>query len=294
VAPFNLGQQTDRSHDATLRAVRRLSLAAVILAAAACATPAPEQPQASATGFFTNGDVRLSYQLDTPAGRPPFPAVVIGHGSGETTKEMCRPLSARFLERGFATFCYDKRGVGQSTGTYLNIGLKGSEERFALLASDMAAAVTFLRAQRHIENARIGLMGPSQAGWIIPLAAELASPAFMILLAGPTVSVGEEIYYSKFAENTTTPVAELSAILAKYTGPRGFDPRPVLDRLSVPGLWLLGAADRSIPTKETVEILDDLSKRGRPYSRVVYPDAGHDLRAPFWNDIDRWLKKLRR
>src|SRR6185295_18683809 len=40
------------------------------------------------TGFFVNGDVRLSYRLTKPEGKGPFPAVVIGHGSGEATKEM--------------------------------------------------------------------------------------------------------------------------------------------------------------------------------------------------------------
>ena len=103
----------------------------------------------------------------------------------------------------------------------------------------------------------------------------------MILLVGPTVSVGEEIYYSKFAEETTTPFNELSAILAKYTGPRGYDPRPVLETLNVPGLWLLGEADRSIPTIETVAILDDLKARGRPFTRIVYPGAGHNLSGEF-------------
>ena len=271
----------------------RAVLVALSAFAMACTAHATQQPMTS-TGFIENADARLSYQLDTPAGRPPFPAVVIGHGSGETTKRMCRLFSRLFLDRGYATFCYDKRGVGESTGVYVDIGLKGSEERFALLASDMAAGVKFLRAQRLIDGKRVGLVGNSQAGWIIPLAAELASPAFMILLVGPTVSVGEEIYYSKFAEGTATPFTELSTILAKYTGPRGYDPRPVLERITVPGLWLLGGADRSIPTIETVAILDDLIKRGKPFSRIVYPEAGHNLDWPrAFVDIDKWLETLR-
>lgn len=267
---------------------------AVAFLAAGCRETAP-QPSAVASGFIENGDVRLNYQLDTPAGRPPFPAVVIGHGSGETRKEMCRGIANGMLQRGYATLCYDKRGVGGSTGTYINIGLTGSEERFSLLASDMEAGVRFLRARSDIDSRRVGLMGPSQAGWIIPIAAGRIDAAFMILLVGPTVSVGEEIYYSKFAEGTSTPTPELSAILARYTGPRGFDPRPVLESLNVPGLWLLGEADRSIPTVETVAILDDLIQRGRPFTRIVYPGAGHSLNgAMFWGDVDAWLKGLRR
>jgi len=158
----------------------------------------------------------------------------------------------------------------------------------------MEAGVRFLRARSDIDARRVGLLGPSQAGWIIPIAAGRIGAAFMILLVGPTVSVGEEIFYSKYAEGTSTPTPELSAILATYTGPRGFDPRPVLETLDVPGLWLLGDADRSIPTVETVAILDALIARGRPFSRVVYPGAGHSLNgAMFWDDVDGWLAKLR-
>jgi dienelactone hydrolase len=262
-------------------------------AALGCRAAAPLEA-ARETGRFANGEVQLSFQLDTPAGRPPFPAVVVGHGSGRTRKEDCRGLANQMLRRGYATLCFDKRGVGDSTGDYVNVGTFDSEARFPLLASDLAAGVEFLRADRRIDRRRVGLMGPSQAGWIIPLAAQRSTPAFMILLVGPTVSVGEEMYYSKFAEQTTTPLAELAGVTAKYTGPRGFDPRPVLETLNVPGLWLLGDADRSIPVPETLAILDDLRSRGRPFTRIVYQGVGHDMRgADFWRDVDRWLADLR-
>ena len=266
----------------------------VSAAAGGCGSSPSAAPVQATTagGFIDNGDVRLSYKLDIPAGRPPFPAVVIGHGSGRTRKEDCGSLAFQMQRRGYATLCYDKRGVGDSTGTYVNVGTDDSETHFPLLASDMAAGVGFLRAHASIDARRVGLIGPSQAGWIIPIAARRSTPAFMILLVGPTVSVGEEMYYSQFAERTSTPVAELSARLASYSGPRGFDPRPVLETLDVPGLWLLGGADRSIPTIETVRILDQFIARGRPFARVVYPHAGHDLRgAMFWDDVDRWLSE---
>ena len=42
--------------------------------------------------------------------------------------------------------------------------------------------------------------------------------------------------------------------------------KPVLEKLDVPGLWLLGGEDRSIPTPATVRILDQLIASGRPFS----------------------------
>jgi dipeptidyl aminopeptidase/acylaminoacyl peptidase len=60
----------------------------------------------------------------------------------------------------------------------------------------------------------------------------------------------------------------------------------------VPGLWLLGGNDRSIPTPATVAILDQLIASGKPYAHVVFPGFGHNLGgAPYWPEIDRWLTK---
>jgi dienelactone hydrolase len=271
--------------------IGRAAIGLVAAALGACdsgAQSAPSPPPV-VTGSFANGEVSLSYVLERPSGRGPFPAVVLGHGSGETRKEAASFLATQWVTRGYAALRYDKRGVGDSTGTYSMVGVANSERMFADLAGDMAAGVAHLRSLPDIDARRIGLMGPSQAGWIIPVAARLARPQFMIIVVGPTVTVGEEIYFSRFAEKTTTPLADLSGILRSFGGPHGFDPKPVLEDLTTPGLWLLGGADRSIPTPETIAILDALIAKGRPFSKVVFPDADHSMRgANIWPEIDRW------
>jgi pimeloyl-ACP methyl ester carboxylesterase len=252
--------------------------AAVVLAVLAGACGGGEHPTAPAASgpTFPSGDVRLSYALDLPAGPGPFPAIVFGHGSGRTTKDEAMPVKSRMTQAGFAVLRYDKRGVGESSGTYSGVGVANGERVLGELADDMAAGVAFLRTRPEIDQNRIGLMGISQAGWIMPLAAERAPGVrFMVLVVGPTVPVGVEIYYSELAEGTTVPFDVLSQRLLEFTGPPGFDPRPHLERLDVPGLWLLGGQDRSIPTRETVAILEELSRAGRPYRWMVYPDSGH-------------------
>jgi dienelactone hydrolase len=272
-----------------------IALALSLGAACGSALGSPTQllPR-TVTGSLGNGDVSLSYLLERPAGPGPFPAVVVGHGSGEVRKEASQFISTNMLARGFMVYRYDKRGVGESTGTYSNVGITNSERMFADLSSDMAAGAEFLRLQPDVDRTRIGLIGASQAGWIIPLAARRTHPAFMILIVGPTVTVGQEIYYSRFAEETTTPFDELSKILKEYQGAHGYDPRPVLEELTTPGLWLLGGVDRSIPTIETVQILDQLIGSGKPYTRVIYPFSGHSLNgANMWPDIDAFLKNMK-
>jgi pimeloyl-ACP methyl ester carboxylesterase len=254
------------------------ALAATVLLAACGDAPGPGTPVTSplpSGRFFPSGDVMLSYALDLPPGPGPHPAIVFGHGSGRQTKDEAMSVKSRMTQAGFAVLRYDKRGVGESTGTFEAPGLLNSDRLLPILADDMAAGVAFLRTRPEIDPNRIGLMGISQAGWIMPLAAARAPVRFMVLVVGPTVPVGIEIYYSDLAEGTNTSFDELSARLLEYRGPIGFDPRPTLERLDVPGLWLLGAQDRSIPTRETVAILADLSRAGRPYRWIVYPDAGH-------------------
>src|SRR5215208_575836 len=149
---------------------------ALLLLALGCGRGSPGVSAEPATpppmpAFFQNGDTRLAFTLDLPAGKGPFPAIVAGHGSGRTTRDQLTWLSSRFTELGFAVLRFDKRGVGESTGTYVFVGTKDSPEVFPQLASDIVAGVRFLRTRPEIDPRRIGLAGMSQAGWILPYAA---------------------------------------------------------------------------------------------------------------------------
>ena len=278
----------------TLRGYLVILVAAAGIACEQAATPtAPSSVTTQSTGFFASGPVQLSYRLDVPAHSAPVGAVVFGHGSGLTTKDSCRIFGVAdgFVSRGYATLCFDKRGVGQSTGQYIPANPQNSSAVFEDLASDIAAGVEFLRSRPEIDRNRIGLAGASQAGWIVPIAAAKSHPAFMLLVVAPTVSIGVENFYSNIVELTNAPVEEGYKQLPSFNGFHGFDPRPVLESLNVPGLWLLAGADRSIPTPATVAILDQLIASGKPYTHVVFPGFGHNL-PPNWPEIDRWLAKI--
>ena len=273
-----------------------LRLAVVLITAVCAGGCAPAQGKAQAApapaGFIKSGEVRLSYRLDMPAGPGPHPAVVLGHGSGRITKDDQLGIAGGMIAHGYAVLSYDKRGAGESTGEYSGVGPKNSDRMFGLLSDDMAAAARFLQSQPGIDPRRVGFMGVSQAGWIVPLAATKADVRFIILVSGPTVSVGEEIFYSDIVEDTAAPLEDGYRRLPEFTGPRGFEVRPILERVNVPGLWLFGADDRSIPVRNSVAILQDLAARGRPFKSIVYPDQGHGLHG-FWNDVYTWLDALK-
>ena len=274
-----------------------VTTALACLLAAGCGAEGRSAPATAATvlpATFQNGDVRLAFSLDLPAGRGPFPAVVLGHGSGRVTRDDLAGLAAQWTRLGFAVLRFDKRGVGESTGTFVFVGTKDSQDVFPQLAGDVAAGVRFLRSRPDIDPKKIGLAGWSQAGWILPLAArELGDVSFLALFSGPVCTVGEEMYYSDLAENTTRPLAEVYPLMPAFKGPHGYDPVPVLQALRVPSLWLLGTDDRSIPIETTLANLKTLAGTGHPFEWKAYDGLGHSLSPQIWPDVGAWVQRFR-
>ena len=123
--------------------------------------------------------VNLSGTLVCPEGTEITAAVIFVHGSGKQNRNLY--LAERFAEEGIAALVYDKRGVGKSDGKY-----KGeqsvSEHNLKLLAEDALSALNVITAHPKLKNIPLGLTGISQAGWIVPIAAEKSSIADFILL----------------------------------------------------------------------------------------------------------------
>ena len=249
---------------------------------------------------FVSQGVTLSGTLWLPDGPGPHPAVVVVHGSGRQTRGSARGVARHFNSLGVAVLGYDKRGVGESGGVYVGRE-NGSAQNLTLLARDAAAGIDILRTHSEIDRHQIGLWGVSQAGWIVPMAATFAPEVmFTVLISGPTVTVGEENYYSQLTgDDSGTRSAlsqeEVSRLLAER-GPFGFDPRPALEAMTMPGLWLLGEMDESIPIPETVAILESLIRdHSQAFTYRLWPGANHGMRvngemvSEYWSSQDDFL-----
>ena len=113
----------------------------------------------------------LAGTLFTP--KHPVAAIVLVHGSGQEKRLV--ELAARLAGRGFAVLTYDKRGVGESGGVYAGpeVGTNNVDAaNLDLLAADASAATDALVARLPARQRPVGLAGGSQAGWVIPLAAQ--------------------------------------------------------------------------------------------------------------------------
>jgi pimeloyl-ACP methyl ester carboxylesterase len=173
------------------------------LAAAAPArpqTPQPPFPYAEKELAFESpfeADVRLAGTLVMPAGKGPFPAVLLLNGPGQQDRDATvlghKPFAviADYLaRRGIASLRVDDRGVGRSQGAL-------SELTTAVSAADAAAALSMLRGQAGIDPARVGAIGHSEGAVIAAmLAAEPSNRvAFVVLLAAPGVNHDQNIQY---------------------------------------------------------------------------------------------------
>jgi dipeptidyl aminopeptidase/acylaminoacyl peptidase len=116
-----------------------------------------------------DGKVPLAGTLLLPGGAGPFPAVVMAHGSGPSLRDEGQAFANFLAADGIASLTMDKRGEGESGGTYL--GEFAGKTAIAGYAADVVAGGRFLARLPDIDAHRIGLFGGSQAGWVIPRAA---------------------------------------------------------------------------------------------------------------------------
>ena len=261
---------------------------------------------------FTSADaVVLAGRVWRPVSSVPVAAFVELHGSEQGTRDnFSNKLMAHFMiSRGIAILTTDKRGVGESGGIYQEAA---SETNMARLAGDALAGVDFLAGQSAIDAKRIGLIGYSQAGWIIPLAASQSDRvAFFVNLSGPAVSVSQEDAYSTATDDGDSVVnydAEALDARVRTMKPGGFNPLPIISHLNQPGLWLWGGVDKSIPVTVSAENLQTIIVGGKNnFAYQIFPQADHNLnqsahglfneipfapRVVFYQALDDWLKQF--
>ncbi|OON71141.1 hypothetical protein B0919_00540 [Hymenobacter sp. CRA2] len=172
--------------------------------AAGTASPAVRRPQDPQPPFpyraedvsFANAaaGIKLGGTVTVPAGKGPFPAVVLLTGSGAQDRDETifghrpfRLLADYLTRRGFVVLRYDDRGVGHSGGTAATFTITDG-------VTDAQAAMAYLRSRSDVKGSQIGLLGHSEGAMIgLTAAASATSPAFLISLAGPAVRGLESI-----------------------------------------------------------------------------------------------------
>jgi pimeloyl-ACP methyl ester carboxylesterase len=248
--------------------------------------------------IFKSEGIKLAGTIYSP--NHPHSAVVIVHGSDQV------PRMTKFAEllakNDILVLTYDKRGVGESGGVYAGpeVGTNNiSVENLNLLAKDASSAVNLIHSKE--KKLPIGLIGASQAGWIIPIvASENPLVEFMVLLSCPTITTLEQLRFqfytngrTDFWDNHTENDARehIKNDPDKYQF-KATDPKEILKTLSIPGLWIFGEKDIQIPVKMCIEHLNNLKLENKPFEYVLFPSLGHNTNKTEPINISiNWIKQ---
>lgn len=232
---------------------------------------------------FVSEGVTLAGTIYTP--QHSQAAAVIVHGSDRTPR--MSEFASQLAASGISVLTYDKRGVGESGGVYAGpeVGTNNIDRaNLTLLAMDASAAVDVLH-QRN-KHASVGLVGFSQAGWIIPIAANKNSQVdFMVIFCGPVIPTLEQLRF-QFLTNgdpdfwdshTEAQAREHIRNGADRYQFENTDPCDALGTLSIPGIWLWGGRDIQVPVGLSIERLNALKVQGKPFEYCLFPKLGHNV-----------------
>ena len=140
--------------------------------------------------------LQLAGTLTVPHSTTPCPAIILVAGTGRherngTVKghhELFTAIADYLTGKGIAVLRYDKRGVGQSEGTF-DTRLTSHD-----FASDVKAGLTYLKTRSEIDLNKIGLLGHSEGGLIVCMVAtESNDLAFLVLMAGAATTKIDDI-----------------------------------------------------------------------------------------------------
>lgn len=177
--------------------------------------PKKPYPYTSEDITFVNtkaNNIKLSGTLTLPRDvkNPPVAVLISGTGAQNRDEEIFnhRPfliLSDYLTRHGIAVLRYDDRGYAESEGTREG----ANSEDFA---TDVEAAISYLRSRPDINTQKIGLIGHSEGGFIAPIVASKdKNISFIVSLAGPGLD-GISLSLSqtrRAAELENTSIAEI-------------------------------------------------------------------------------------
>jgi carboxymethylenebutenolidase len=193
---------------------------------------------------YKSGDETVQALLYAPAGKGPFPAIIVIHeywGLNDWVKDQ----AVKLADQGYVTLAIDLyRGKVATTPDMAHEIMRGVPEDRA--KRDLHAAFEFLQSQPNVRKDRIGSIGWCMGGGY----------SLDVALQEPTLAA-DVINYGHLA---TDPEA--------------------LKKVSAPILGLFGAQDHGITPDDAHKFEASMKQLGKKIDVKVYDDAGHGFENP--------------
>jgi carboxymethylenebutenolidase len=194
--------------------------------------------------FYASGKETVSSKLYLPPGKGPFPAVVVIHewwGLNQWVQQQAEKLSGQ----GYVALAVDLyRGKVATTSEEAHELMRGVPPDRA--TQDLLAAAAYLRGNKTVDPARVGVIGWCMGGGY----------AFDLAVHDPKLAAAV-INYGHISTSPDT-----------------------LKKISAPVLGIFGAQDRGIPVADVRQFEQEMKKLGKPVEIVIFPDAGHGFENP--------------
>ncbi|MGO8795921.1 MAG: dienelactone hydrolase family protein [Candidatus Sulfotelmatobacter sp.] len=193
---------------------------------------------------YKSGDETVQALLSTPAGKGPFPAIIVIHewwGLNDWIKDQASKLA----DQGYEALAIDLyRGKAATTPEMAHEIMRGVPEDRA--KRDLHAAFVFLESQPNVKKDRIGAIGWCMGGGY----------SLDVALQEPTLA-SDVINYGHLA---TDPEA--------------------LKKINAPILGLFGAKDQGITPEDVHKFEATMKQLGKKIDVKIYDDAGHAFENP--------------
>lgn len=226
-----------------------------------------------------DGTTPLHYSLIKPANFDPkkkYPVVVFVYG-GPAAQTVTRAWPGRsdaffnqyLAQQGYVVFSLDNRGTprrGAAFGGAL-YGRQGTVE-----VDDQLRGVAWLKSQPFVDQARIGVYGWSNGGYMTLMLLAKHDEAYACGVAGAPVT-DWALYDTHYTERY------MDLPKANEAGYREASVFTHVDGVGAGKLLLIhGMADDNVLFTNSTKLMSELQKRGTPFELMTYPGAKHGLR----------------
>jgi carboxymethylenebutenolidase len=205
----------------------------------------PETRAGVQTVSYASGKDTVRGTLHRPAGKGPFPAVILVHGDFGLT-DWVKAQGRRLADRGYVTLAVDLYR-GQPAGDVMGAHILGRGLPEDQVESDLKAAATYLVGRPDVRGKALGIIGWGLGGGYA-LDAAVRDPRLRAVV----------VCYGRL----TTDARLLASLRASVLG-------------------IFGGKDEGITPETIRQFRSTMRKAGKPLRGIhIYPDCGHGFMEP--------------